>query len=61
MGALRSVDQELLGLIQRLSAAVEASEAVDPSGLLQEIESVQQRLINSTAFKTGSSSENDLL
>lgn len=61
MGALRSVDQELLGLIQRLSAAVEASEAVDPSGLLQEIESVQQRLINSTAFKTGSSSENDII
>lgn len=59
MNALRSVDRELLDLIDRLGKASISGDSIDIPALKEEIESVQQRLINSTAFRTGSSSENE--
>ena len=59
MNALRSVDRELLDLIDRLGKASISGDSIDIPALMEEIESVQQRLINSTAFRTGSSSENE--
>jgi response regulator RpfG family c-di-GMP phosphodiesterase len=59
MNALRSVDRELLDLIDRLGKTSISGDSIDIPALIEEIGSVQQRLINSTAFRTGSSSENE--